>query len=127
MIDLFYIGGPLFMGILTLIGLLMIAWSVAKGRQVFVGGTGDENLLRHQIAYIKSIGVFALVTGIFGQLIGLYKAFDTIESVGEVSQPILAGGLKVSCITTLYGFTIFLLSYLIWFVLDSSLKAGKAQ
>jgi biopolymer transport protein ExbB/TolQ len=120
MMDLFYMGGPLFMGVLTLIALVMIAWSIMKGKDVFVQNENKE-LLHHQLSYIKSIGLFALITGILGQLIGLFEAFQSIEQMGGVSPAMLAGGLKVSSITTLYGIFIFLLAYLIWFVLDSRL------
>jgi biopolymer transport protein ExbB/TolQ len=60
----------------------------------------------------QDIAVFALVFGILGQLIGLLSAFQTLEEVGEVSQGILAGGLKISSYTTVYGIFIFLLAKL---------------
>ncbi len=66
---------------------------------------------------IKSIGLFALVTGVFGQLIGLFSAFKYIQEAGSVSHAMLAGGLKVSLITTMYGTLIFLISYGVWFIL----------
>jgi len=58
------------------------------------------------------------VVGILGQLLGLYQAFSVIEAAGAISSAILAGGLKVSMIPTLYGIVIFLLSYVIWLGLD---------
>jgi biopolymer transport protein ExbB/TolQ len=53
-----------------------------------------------------------------GQLMGLYNAFGAIEKAMDISPPILAGGLKVSMITTIYGALIFLISYLLWIILD---------
>ena len=41
-----------------------------------------------------------------------------IEAAMDISPAIMAGGLKVSMITTLYGILINLLSILIWFLLD---------
>lgn len=121
MLDLFYMGGPV-MGILTIIFLIILAMSVYRGVQISKGEIVHETTFRYQLASIKSAGVFALVTGIFGQLIGLYDAFSYIEQAGNVSPAILAGGLKVSMVTTLYGVIIFLLSYLIWLGLDYMLK-----
>lgn len=118
MMKLFIEGGPLFMGVLTLIGLVMIAWSIAVSRHVFLQYHVEEAAVRHNITYIKSIGLFALIVGIFGQLIGLYQMFVAIQQLGTVSPAILAGGLKVSSITTLYGIFIFMVSYVIWFVMD---------
>lgn len=118
MMKLFIEGGPLFMGVLTLIGLVMTAWSIAVSRYVFLQHHVEEAAVRHNITYIKSIGLFALIVGIFGQLVGLYQMFVAIQQLGTVSPAILAGGLKVSSITTLYGIFIFMVSYVIWFVMD---------
>lgn len=123
MTDLFYMGGPLFMGILTLLFLMMLALAIYRGLQLRRNEILHETIFRHQLTHIKSVGLFALVFGIFGQLLGLYQAFAAIERVGDISPALLAGGLKVSMITTLYGALIFLISYLIWLVLDYRLTS----
>ncbi|MEY2969970.1 MAG: hypothetical protein RLZZ599_343 [Bacteroidota bacterium] len=51
--------------------------------------------------------MLALAIGFLGQLIGLFGAFEGIEQMGGVSQPMLAGGLKVSSITSIYGLLIY--------------------
>ena len=66
---------------------------------------------------LKSLGLLALVLGMLGQFIGLFGAFGVIESGMNISPALLAGGLKVSMITTIYGMIIFLLSYLMWFAM----------
>lgn len=118
MTNLFYMGGPLFMGILSLLFLVILSMAIFRAIQIQKNDVDHETTFRHRLSYIKSIGLFTLVTGIFGQLIGLYQAFSAIERVGDVSPALLAGGLKVSMITTLYGIAIFLISYLIWLGLD---------
>lgn len=118
MTNLFYMGGPLFMGILSLLFLVILSMAIFRAIQIQKNDVDHETTFRHRLSYIKSIGLFTLVTGIFGQLIGLYQAFSAIEQVGDVSLALLAGGLKVSMITTLYGITIFLISYLVWLGLD---------
>lgn len=45
-------------------------------------------------------------------------AFSTIEKVVDISPFLIFGGLKVSMITTLYGIIIYLISILVWFILD---------
>ncbi len=122
MATLFYEGGILFMSILSLCLLIMLVISVYYGVLVFQTPSSSRETLRHRLTYIKSVGLLSLVIGILGQLIGLYSAFRRIQEVGSVSQSILAGGIKVSMITTLYGVIIFILSYLIWLVLDSRMK-----
>lgn len=123
MADLFYMGGPLFMGILTLLFLCMIALVIYRGWQLARKDIPHATTFRHQLTHIKSVGLFALVVGIFGQLLGLYQAFGVIERAGAISPALLAGGLKVSMISTLYGALIFLISYVIWLTLDYRLTA----
>ncbi|MEL0026079.1 MAG: MotA/TolQ/ExbB proton channel family protein [Schleiferiaceae bacterium] len=97
MLDYFMMGGPLFMGILTLILLLMIYAAVRNG-------------------CVKELGLLALAVGFMGQLLGLFGAFEGIEQMGGVSQAMLAGGLKVSSITSIYGLFIYIVSLLIQIV-----------
>ena len=118
MANLFYMGGPLFMGILTILFLGVLAISVYFIVIIASGRATEKKNFRHQLSYVKSAGLFTMITGILGQLIGLLEAFRAIERVGDISPAILAGGLKVSMITTLYGIIVYLLSILIWFMLD---------
>lgn len=56
-----------------------------------------------------SLGLFALVWGVIGQILGLINAFDAIEFAGNVSTNILAGGLKLTFLASLFGaFTFFI-------------------
>ena len=63
--------------------------------------------------YVKELGLLALAVGFMGQLLGLFGAFEGIEQMGGVSQAILAGGLKVSSITSVYGLLIYIVSLVI--------------
>ena len=94
MLDYFYMGGPLFMGMLTLIFIALVVAAVLKKD-------------------VKEIGLLALALGILGQLIGLMGAFEGIEAMGGVSQSILVGGLKVSIITSIYGLLIYIVSLIV--------------
>lgn len=114
MTQLFYEGGPLFMGILSLILLTAIVMAVYFVATIIKSQSEDKHL-ETRLGYIKSIGLFGLVVGVFAQLIGLYEAFYAIQEMGDISPGLIAGGLRVSMITNLYGILIFLLSYLIWF------------
>ena len=116
--NLFYMGGPLFMGILTALLIVLVAWTVYHFLPVFFKKEKNFAKTRSQLKQFKTIGTFALITGILGQLIGLYSAFSAVEEVGSVAPALLMGGLKVSMITTIYGILIFLFSLLIWFIAD---------
>ena len=116
--DWFIMGGSLFMSILTILLVIMVAVSVYYAVVIASGKSRDRENFAHQLKYVRSIGLFTLVTGILGQMIGLFMAFTAIEAAQDISPAILAGGLKVSMITTLTGMVIYLLSILIWFLLD---------
>lgn len=90
----FMMGGPLFMSILTLILILLLGAAILKKE-------------------VKEIGLLALAFGFLGQLIGLMGAFEGIEAMGGVSQSVLAGGLKVSSITSIYGMLIYTIGLII--------------
>lgn len=124
MIDLYFQGGPLFMGLLSLIFLALL---ITSGLAFFKSNSTDEKEQpsKNPIPFaklIRHIGLLALVLGVFGQLIGLYQAFDAIQEMGSVAPAMLAGGLKVSMISTLYGLLIYITSLLIWFVLKTLKK-----
>lgn len=118
MIDLFVMGGPLFMGIITITFFAAIV--VAIRAALFISkGQADEKELHQRIGLVKSIGLLALVLGVLGQTIGLFSAFEAIEQMGSVSPAMLAGGLKVSSITTIYGLICYIFSLLIYFGLTA--------
>ncbi len=92
MIDFFYQGGVLFMSLVSITLILSLVSFY----------THSDNL--------KTYGSLGLAFGIFGTTIGIYDAFSAIEEIGNISQSMLAGGLKVSLTTTLYGFLVYLLT-----------------
>jgi len=114
--DLFYQGGPLFMSILTILLVIMTVWIVYHLVRVFQSQQLNREKVLRKLKYGRSIGLFALIVGILGQLIGFYEAFSVMERVGEISPALVYGGIKVSMITTLYGIIIYLFSIALWFV-----------
>jgi biopolymer transport protein ExbB/TolQ len=122
MFELFYMGGTFFMSILTLIFIAMLAVAIINGMPLFKGEIDSLESASRKISYIKSVGLFALVVGILGQMVGLFSAFQAIEMAGDVSPSLMAGGFKVSMITTLYGFLIYVISFLLWFGLSMKLR-----
>lgn len=96
MIDLFFEGGILFMSLLTLL-LVGVIYTALKREKS-----------------LKLFGILALTIGILGQLIGIFQMYEGIVSMGgEISQAMLAGGLRVSSITTIYGLLIYSISLII--------------
>jgi len=108
-------GGTLFMSILTILLVIMITWILYHFIAGYNSKESNLEIVRRRMGYGKSIGLFAMITGIFGQLIGFYEAFSAIENAGDISPGLVYGGIKVSMITTLYGISIYLISLMLWF------------
>ncbi len=123
MIDLFYEGGPLFMGFLTILLVVMIAVTVVNGLAVLKGKIDNQEKIIRKIGYIKSVGLLAMIIGLLGQLLGLFSAFRAIELAQvDVSPLLVASGFKVSMITTIYGIIIYVLSLGLWFALSMTIE-----
>ena len=121
MIELFNMGGPLFMSAITLAFFAALVFAV-KTYLAIASGKPQETI-EAGIKQVKALGLLSLVLGVLGQLIGLYSAFVAIEKMGTVSQSMLAGGLKVSSITTIWG----LICYVMVLLITIWLTAGKTS
>lgn len=98
MIELFKMGGSLFMSLISVcqIGLFLFIVLHLRGKT--------------KLSQVQEWGTLSLAIGVLGQLIGLYSAFDAAQIMGTISTSMLMGGLKVSMITTLYGLIGFAIS-----------------
>ena len=47
--------------------------------------------------------------GFLGTVIGMVQAFDKIQQVGDISPTVVAGGMKVALITTIFGLVVALI------------------
>lgn len=111
-------GGPLFMSILSILLAIIVALTVWYIIVLITHREAGKPQFREQLKYVRSLGLFTLITGILGQLIGLFMAFTAIEQAPDISPMIVFGGLKISMITTLTGMAIYLVSIALWFGLD---------
>ncbi len=58
--------------------------------------------------------------GFLGTVIGMVMAFDTIEKAGDISPTVVAGGMKVALLTTIFGIIVALVLQLFYnFILGS--------
>lgn len=71
-------------------------------------------------------GAWAGVVGLLGTFGGIYQAAGAIERAGAVSAPLIWGGIKVALTTTLFGFLIFTLAGIIWFILRTMYRRRAA-
>lgn len=61
-------------------------------------------------------GSFALIYGMFGQVLGFYQAAGAIQKAQEIAPSLIWGGFKVSLIAPIMGFVVLLISWIMWFI-----------
>lgn len=106
-VDRFNEGGPLHMT-LILICLVLTIFFLTKA---FTNGSKDVPKSNKMIRLAVEAGLLGLVIGFFASIIGLIQAFDAVEGIGgEISPALLAGGIKVSFLTILFGTFTFIVS-----------------
>ncbi|WP_442845214.1 MotA/TolQ/ExbB proton channel family protein [Leeuwenhoekiella sp. H156] len=103
-------GGPFFMWPIVIVFIVIVALFV---RQLLSKADKAQT-----IVLISNISLFILSWGILGSVIGLIEAFDVVESMGDVSQGMMAGGLKVAFLTTVFGLVTFIFARLFILILN---------
>ncbi len=95
MFQLFSEAGKLGMSILTieLICLLFAAWKAP--------------------AWVKEIGKLTLITGFIYVLVVFSRAMGVLQTAGDISPMLMAGGLRTVCIPIIYSMSIYALSLII--------------
>ena len=59
--------------------------------------------LESNLSWIALFIAIAPMFGFLGTVIGMVQAFDDIEKAGDISPTVVAGGMKVALITTVFG------------------------
>lgn len=108
-----FFSSPLFMGVLTLILIILFVWfiynsiSISKSIQ-------NRKQYSDKLKHLKSIGLFALVIGVLHQLIAWHNILYEIEQAGDITPGLVISALKTTMIPLIYGLSIFLLSLILW-------------
>jgi biopolymer transport protein ExbB len=66
-------------------------------------GSVQMGLLERGLVWISLFIAIAPMLGFMGTVIGMIQAFDMIEAVGDLSPSVVAGGIKVALLTTVFG------------------------
>jgi hypothetical protein len=103
-VDRFNEGGPFFMS-LILISLLLSIFFLIKATLHL---NKDDATFKKMISLVSDMSLLGLVLGILASIMGLIEAFDTVDGTGDVSK--MAGGLKVTFLTMLFGTFTFIIS-----------------
>ncbi len=116
LVDRIQEGGPAFTVPLVLIIITIIV--------LFIIALLGKKKLLHTNQLIGHLSLFAMIWGFLGSTMGLISAFDAIEAIGDVSQPMFAGGLKVALLTTVFGLVTFLIGRVAMLILTMKSQMG---
>lgn len=59
--------------------------------------------LENNLSWIGLFIALAPMLGFLGTVVGMVQAFDAIEAAGDISPTVVAGGMKVALLTTVFG------------------------
>jgi len=66
-------------------------------------GSIEMSFLERGLVWLSLFISVAPMLGFLGTVIGMIEAFDAIESAGDISPALVAGGIKVALLTTAFG------------------------
>ena len=72
-------------------------------KSVVAYGSVQMGLLEKGLSWIALFIALAPMLGFMGTVIGMIGAFDAIEAAGDISPSLVAGGIKVALLTTVFG------------------------
>ncbi len=78
----------------------------AVEKAIVTYGSVQMGLLEKGLVWISLFIATAPMLGFLGTVIGMIQAFDKIEAVGDISPSIVAGGIKVALLTTVFGLVV---------------------
>lgn len=115
-------GGP-YMGVITVMGLLVLVIAGIKIYQMAVLKQYNLKLT----GLIRMAGSFAGAFGVLMQIVGIVAALEAIRAAADISPEIVMGGAIVSFYSTIWGLTVLVVSLLIYYVLKEVIKQKMAE
>jgi biopolymer transport protein ExbB len=98
-------------------GLEMVEKSVVSYGGVLMGR------MESGLSWISLFIATAPMLGFLGTVIGMVQAFDAIEAAGDISPTIVAGGIKVALLTTVFGLIVAIILQLFYNYLVSKIDS----
>ena len=117
------IGQSGFLGwIQILLALAVLVIFLFKARDLYFRKDLDARKMHSGIHTILFLGSFAGVFGFLIQIIGIVQALAAIIEAADVSPAILWDGAKRSFYNPIFGLATFLVSGVLWFILQARYK-----
>lgn len=109
-------------------GLMRIDESIdVVERSIVSYGTVQAGYLEKGCSWITLFITIAPSLGFLGTVIGMVMAFDDIEQAGDISSAIVAGGMKVALITTIFGLIVALVLQIFYNYILSKIESITTQ
>jgi len=81
--------------------------SIESAEKSVIGYGGVQmGLLERNISWLSLFISLAPMLGFMGTVIGMIGAFDSIQAAGDISPTVVAGGIKVALLTTVFGLVV---------------------
>lgn len=78
----------------------------AVEKSIVSTGSVEMGQLEKGLVWISLFIALAPMLGFMGTVIGMIQAFDAIEEAGDISPGLVAGGIKVALLTTVFGLVV---------------------
>ena len=141
---MFIDGTPLFMSLVALALVLGLAFCIVAVPQISVKGKINEKMddiersiysygsvqtakLEKGTSWIKLFIAMAPSLGFLGTVIGMVMAFEQIQLAGDIGPTIVASGMKVALITTIFGIVVALILQLFYSYITSKIEHLTSQ
>ena len=92
-------------------------------RSVVSYGSVQASNLEKNLSWITLFIALSPSLGFLGTVIGMVQAFDSIQAAGDISPTVVAGGMKVALITTIFGIIVALILQVFYNYILSKVEA----
>lgn len=96
-------------------------------RSIVSYGTVQAGYLEKGCSWITLFITIAPSLGFLGTVIGMVMAFDDIEQAQDISSAVVAGGMKVALITTIFGLIVAVVLQVFYNYILSKIESLTAQ
>ena len=88
-------------------GLLRADESIEAVEKAIISyGSIEMSFLERGLVWLSLFISLAPLFGFMGTVVGMVLAFDAIEEAGDISPSLVAGGIKVALLTTVFGLVV---------------------
>ena len=92
-------------------------------KSVVAYGGVQMGLMEKGLSWISLFIALAPMLGFMGTVIGMIGAFDAIEAQNNISPAIVAGGIKVALLTTVFGLIVAIILQIFYNYIQSKIES----